>query len=116
MLFLSRWFFITVLSALLGSVMMLLLSLTLFVMFFAKRDGVRFLCDQPLNVTSCDPVLKMFGGVIPDAVFPTSTIIMAVLSFVATLLLGYLASFHVYLSELPSKFRHFENASTCPCN
>ena len=80
---------------------MLLLSLTFFVMFFAKKDRVRFLCDQPLNVTSCDPKLKMFGGPIPDAMFPTITIIMAILSLLATLLLGYLAFFHVYLSEHP---------------
>lgn len=113
---LSRWFLVTVVSALIGVVMMLLLSLTLFVMFFAARDTVRFLCDQPLNISLCDPNLRMFGGLIPDPVFPTVTIILAILSFIATLLVGHLTCFHLYLSELVSVLvlRYLGKISSAP--
>ena len=97
--FLCRWFLTTIFSGLLGAVLLLLYNVALFIVFFADRESLRYNCDFPSNSSACDATLKIFGGAIPDPVFPTLTAIFGVLAFIAMLLLGHLSAFHVFLSK-----------------
>jgi len=92
-----RWFLTTIFSGLLGAVMLLLYNLALFILFFADRDSLRYNCGYPSNTSACDETLRIFGGAVPDPVFPTLTAILGVLACIAVLLLGHLSAFHVYL-------------------
>ena len=79
--------------------MLLLYNLALFILFFADRDSLRYNCGYPSNTSACDTTLRIFGGAVPDPVFPTLTAILGVLACIAVLLLGHLSAFHVYLSK-----------------
>ena len=94
-----RWFITTLVSALAGAVLLFLYNLSLFIFFFADRESLRYGCDRPTNVSSCDATLRVFSVAVPDPVFPTITAVMSVLGGVAILLIGHLTAFHLYLSE-----------------
>ena len=71
-----RLFIVTLVSALLGVVLMVIVCLTLFVTFFAARDQLRYFCDVPGNATACDPTLRILAIAVPDPVFPTVVAIL----------------------------------------
>jgi len=87
--FVCRWFLTTIFSGLLGAVMLLLYNLALFILFFADRDSLRYNCGYPSNTSACDETLRVFGGAVPDPVFPILTAILGVLACIAVLLLGH---------------------------
>lgn len=92
-----RWFITTLVSALAGAVLLFCFNLALFILFFADRESLRYGCDRPTNVSSCDATLRVFSVAVPDPVFPTITAVMSVLGGVAILLIGHLTAFHLYL-------------------
>ena len=98
-----RWFITTLVSALAGAVLLFCFNLALFILFFADRESLRYGCDRPTNVSSCDATLRVFSVAVPDPVFPTITAVMSVLGGVAILLIGHLTAFHLYLSEFDTR-------------
>ena len=93
----------TVFSALLACVLLVVFTLSLFVSFFAGREGLRYACSEhfpsPSNSTACSGDIRLFGAEVPDAVFPVVVAVVGLLALVGVGMVGYLATFHVYLSE-----------------
>lgn len=89
----------TIWSALVLCILFSLFSASLFILYFAGRDLLRFNCDSPSNITVCDPTLRVLGGTIPDPLFPVFSAIFGAASLIGIGLLGHLALFHVYLSK-----------------
>ena len=94
-----RWFIVTLVSALLGVVMEVIVCLALFVTFFAARDQLRYFCDVPGNTTACDSTLRILAIAVPDPVFPTAVAALGLLAVLGIGLIGHLTVFHFYLSE-----------------
>ena len=94
------WFLSTIVSGLVAVVMLLLVSIVLFVLFFARRDLIRFNCDSPANLTACDEDVRVFGAAVPGPVFPTLTAVIGALAALATALIGHLTAFHAFLSKV----------------
>lgn len=95
-----RWFIVSITSGLFGTFLTVCLSLSLFVLFFADRDSLRYSCDrEDHNITECDPQLRVFGAPVPDPLFPTFIAIIGLLAVVTLTLMGHLTAFHFYLSK-----------------
>ena len=95
-----RWFLATIFSALLGAILLLLYSSSLFVVYLVDRDLLRYDCPHPTNLSACDSDFRVFGAVMPHQVFPTLCAVIAVLCAVAVILDGHLCGLHIYLSKL----------------
>ena len=93
------WFLVTLFSALFASMLLFLYCLAFFVLYFADRESIVFNCPHPMNLTACDPVLRVLGGPIPDVVFPIFLAVLGVLALIAIGLIGHLTGYHVYLSK-----------------
>ena len=97
--FLARWFIVTIVTGLVGALLLAISALVLSVLFFVDRDYIVYYCDN-INVTACEGGdLRIFAAVVPDPVFPSVTIVLTILGVAATLLLGHLTLFHFYLSK-----------------
>lgn len=101
-----RWFFMTILTALLGAVLLFVYSSSLFIVYLVDRCQLCFNCNLPYNLTLsengtlvCDFQFAVFGASVPHQVFPALCAILAVLSALAVGLDGHLFSFHIYLSK-----------------
>ena len=95
-------FFVCVSSGFVGSVLNLLGSLGLFVLFFASRPRLcwwdcAFPCSNQTNASVC---IRLFHGEVPDPLFPVLMAVEFVLAVVAIGLLGQLYFFHLYLRLL----------------
>ena len=85
---------------LIGSLLLFLYNVALFILFFADRDRLRYDCFNPTNISSCDDTLRVLGAAVPDPVFPTLVAVLGLLSVIALILVGHLSCFHVYLCKL----------------
>ena len=96
-----RWFLVTVFSALLACILLLIYTLCLFITFFSAREHIRYACSDHFFSTnsSCDDSIRLFGAEVPDPVFPTLLAVIGLLAAVGVVMIGYLASFHTYLSK-----------------
>ena len=92
---------VTVFSGLAACVLLLLYTLALFIVFFSARDRLRHNCSLHFLSpnSSCSGELRMFGAGVPDPVFPAAVAVIGLLALVGVALVGYLATFHVYLSK-----------------
>ncbi|KAI6649119.1 palmitoyltransferase ZDHHC11-like [Oopsacas minuta] len=92
-------FFVCVTAGLFGTLLCLIGSLSLFILFFASRanlkwwDGTLPCCNQT-NTTVC---VQLFQTEIPHPVFPVLMALEFILSIIGICLLGHLFLFHVYL-------------------
>ena len=96
-----RWFMVTVFSALLACVLLLIFTLCLFITFFSARDRLRYACSDHfiLPNSSCDDRIRVFGAAAPDPVFPALVAVIGLVALVGVAMIGYLATFHVYLRK-----------------
>ena len=96
-----RWFLITVFSALVGCVLLLIFTLSLFIAFFSARDHIYYACNNHILSanSSCDDAIRVFGADVPDAVFPVLVGVIGLLAVAGIGMIGYLAVFHIYLSK-----------------
>lgn len=96
---------VTVFSALLACILLLIFTLCLFITFFSARDRLRYACSDHFVSTnsSCNDNVRVFGVEAPDPVFPTLVAVIGVLALVGVCMIGYLATFHIYLSKLARK-------------
>ena len=103
-------------TALAASSGLSVLCFVYFVIFFAARDKVCYLdCGQIsvcspayetgnwtnttfFNVTT-DGAIRLFSYPVPDAVFPTISVVSLCLALLSSFLLAQLLFFHVYLCE-----------------
>ena len=94
---------VSITSGLLGTSLNLFFAFSLFVLFFADRDSLRYSCDFSTNITACDPDLRILGAVVPEFVFPVCTGIVCLFAIITVALLGQLTIFHYYLSKLQAE-------------
>ena len=96
-----RWFLVTVFSGLLACILLLIFTLCLFVAFFSARDHLRYACSDHFLSTnsSCNDSVKVFSAEAPDPVFPTLVAVIGLVALVGVGMIGYLATFHIYLSK-----------------
>ncbi|XP_064393372.1 uncharacterized protein LOC135340887 [Halichondria panicea] len=99
-----RWFFATILTALLGASLLFVYSSSLFVVYLVDRCQLCYDCDLPYNLTVnengttlCDFQFAAFGASMPHQVFPVLCAFIALLSALAMILDGHLVSLHLYL-------------------
>ncbi len=101
-----RWFFATILTALMGASLLFMYSSSLFIVYLVDRCQLCYDCDLPYNLTLnengtmlCDFQFSAFGASMPHQVFPVLCVFIAFLSALAMVLDGHLVSLHLYLSE-----------------
>lgn len=99
---------VTVFSALVACILLLMFTLSLFISFFTARDKLRFNCadhfflstNSSSSSSSCSETIRLFGAAVPDPVFPVTVAVIGVLALLGVGMISYLALFHVYLSEI----------------
>jgi hypothetical protein len=113
----SRCFILSISSGFIASILLFLFILSLFILYFAGRDQLRYYCDEFTNVTHCDSDLRFFGAVVPDPVFPSVMGVSGLLVAVPMILLGHLTLFHYYLICIGTTTYDYirDDRSTCSC-
>ena len=88
-------------SALMACILLLVFTLSLFVTFFSDRGALRYACSDHFlsSNTSCSGRVRVFGAEVPDPVFPSLVAAIGLLALVGVAMIGYLATFHMYLSK-----------------
>ena len=88
-------------SALMACILLLVFTLSLFVTFFSDRGALRYACSDHFlsSNTSCSGHVRVFGAEVPDPVFPSLVAAIGLLALVGVAMIGYLATFHMYLSK-----------------
>jgi len=93
------WFLVTIFSAFMASLLLLLYCVSLFLAYLIDRDSLRYDCHENFNTTACDIQYGIFGVEMPHQVFPALVCLMGVFAVLAIALVGPLCVFHLYLSK-----------------
>ena len=92
---------VTVFTAFLACLILLLFTFALFVTFFTAREYILYACSDHFistNIT-CNPTIRLFGAYVPSPVFSVLVIVVGLVATAGAILTGYHGFFHVYLSE-----------------
>ncbi|XP_005109307.1 palmitoyltransferase ZDHHC1 [Aplysia californica] len=93
-----KWFFATLIFAILASLMVICVSICLFVGFFTDKDKGNIIKSYRDSVNSGGShSLKFFELPVPDGAFLTVDILTALLAFIAFGFLVHLTQFHIWL-------------------
>ncbi|BFZ12890.1 hypothetical protein BsWGS_15928 [Bradybaena similaris] len=93
-----KWFFATLLFAIMASLIVTCVGLTLFIGFFTDKSNGRIFQVYKDAIGSDEPAsLEMFQKPVADAVFLTFDVITVVLALIAFGFLVHLTQFHIWL-------------------